>query len=708
MKDFIIKRKKLFISLCLAFALVLGAGIGVYSFAQKGSDVTVTLDKKSVTLEKGETFTFEPKVSGTDDKIVWKITDETVATVENGKVTALKEGSAVVTATAGGKEARCQIKVTDNGLVLKLETNVGNEDLNIMVGDSFDLVYSATYNSKAVNAVISVSVLDESVATINSGRINTAAAGSTQIVISAEWNGMKALDVINLNVVYDFIVGYESDTEFTVYNDSRAGETTYTIVPVLTENGKVLSKAQYEVSAAAYDEKIIGFDKTSLTVSGLTKGSTELELTFKSKVTGNAVKSTVNVTVGLYTEDKSASIKIPNAYIDEGNYAVSVKDVFADLSAEEIKGLSILALDDVTGASPIAISLENGVADTSGFIASGITGDRLWRVQSEKYSYIVKITVSEYNGLTYLLGEYLSPDAAYKYVLSEENNSNVVKVYNADTNALVTDGTFTIYPNDKKNGKIKINLKDNIGGANEHYGVYMYLEPMRLSFTLGGKYCDFYSLAEGPYEDMADTYSCNDWIVKIKLGADKTLEFDVENKVGLYQKGTYSLTPSSLDGGTITLSFDKPVLGSTSFECKYKNDGKKYSFGIKVGNKTYYFVQEGEISSANGVTEAFGGGYSSRGKNSDGTSGIWCSMYFAKDGTMFFDTYILSNISTVGTYVLNGDKQSGTITVDIEKAYCGNTRFEGTYRYDTASGKYVFEMFVYGSGYDTLTFTQQK
>lgn len=708
MKDFIIKRKKLFISLCLAITLVFAMGIGIYSFARKGSNVSVILDKKSVTLEKGETLVFEPTVSGTDEKIVWKITDESVAKVEDGKVTALAAGNAVVTASAGGKEARCQIKVTDNGLVLSIETNVGNEDLNIMVGDSFDLSYAATFNAKEVPATISVSVLDKSVATINGGKITSVAAGSTQIVINAEWNGMTAFDVIQLNVVYDLIVGYNGETEITVYNDQRGGDTTYTVDPVLTENGKRLTREQFEVYDAKYNEKIIGFDKSTLAVSGLTKGKTELELYFKSKVTGNTVKSAVNVGVELYNEDKTGSIKIPNAYIDEGNYTLTLKNVFTDLSEEQLAGLSILSVDDVTGNAPIGISLENGVADTSGFVASGIVGDRKWRVQCEKYSYTVKITVSEYNGLTYLLGEYLSPDVEYKYVLAEENNANSVKVYNASTNALVTDGTFKIYPNDKKNGKIEFSLNGAVGGSTSHLGVYMYREPMRLSFSLGGKYCDFYSLADGPYDDLADTYSCNDWLVQIKLGADKTCEFDVGNKVGLNRKGTYTLKPTSLDGGTITLSFGEPVLGATSFECKYKKDGKKYTFGIKVNNRTYYFVQEHELSTEVGITEAFGGGYSSRGVNSAGVASHWCSMYFGKDGTMFFDTFVGNNISTIGTYALTGDSQSGTITVDIEKAYCGNTRFEGTYRYDSATGRYVFEMFVYGSGYDMLTFTQQK
>ena len=707
MKNLTIKKGKLLSLSVLAAIVLCFAGIGIYSLAAQSPAVSITLDKKIVTLEKNESYTFDVTVSGTTDEVEWAITDDTVAKIEKGKVTALKEGSTVVTAKVKDKTARCQVKVTDNGLVLNIVTNVGNEKLNILVGDAFDLTYIARYNNKTVDAKISATVLNGEIASIEGGRILGKKAGVTQIVLEAEWNGMKAVDVIDLGVVYNIIADYENGSYVKIYNDPRAGAKTAELAPRLIENGKELAEGEFEVYGVDYDEKIISFDKDTLVVTGLSKGKTELEIVYKSKVTGNTVASAVEVEVDLYTEDKSSSINLGKAYIDEGSLAIDINKVFADLTSGQLAGLSVIRITDVTGAYGIKIPVENNVADMSSFIAGGIVGDRLWEIQCEKYSYIVGINVSEYDKYKFLVGEYISADYKYRYVLTNENDELKVAVYNAGAGSLIADGTFEVRDDSKNSGRIELKLNSSFNGERTIYGVYMNREPMRLSLSYNGKYNDAYSLAAGPYEKVADAYSCNNWLVNIRLNADKTCEFDVGNKVGLNQTGSYVLTPSGLDGGTIVMPFKNAIMGVTSFEGKYSTDGKKYSFGIKVNGKSYYFTQNGEVSTGNAVMAAFGGGDSSLGTSANGQSAAWCTLYFGTDGTMYFDVYYYSEIATVGTYSLTGDKKSGTITFDIEKAYCGYKHFEGTYKFDETTGKYVFDMFVYGSGHDNIRFTQK-
>ena len=150
-------------------------------------------------------------------------------------------------------------------------------------------------------------------------------------------------------------------------------------------------------------------------------------------------------------------------------------------------------------------------------------------------------------------------------------------------------------------------------------------------------------------------------------------------------------------------------MGATVFTGKYVVDGGKYSFGITVNGKSYYFEQNCKTEQNETLFSEFGGGYSSVGTAADGSSGGWLTLYFGTDGTVYFDTYYYrDDLATTGTYVLDGDKNSGTITVDIGKAYCGFKHFEGTYKFDEKSRKYVFDMYVYGSGYDNLRFTQMK
>ena len=75
---------------------------------------SITLDKTIFSLAVGETVQLTATVKpddATDKKVVWNSSDETVATVDDGKVTAVKSGKATITAKCGGKTAECAVTV---------------------------------------------------------------------------------------------------------------------------------------------------------------------------------------------------------------------------------------------------------------------------------------------------------------------------------------------------------------------------------------------------------------------------------------------------------------------------------------------------------------------------------------------------------------------------------------------------------------------
>ena len=87
-------------------------------FEKAGADIPatgVTLDKTTLSLTEGAsaklTATVEPE-NATDKAIVWTSSDNAVATVENGVVTAVKAGTATITAACGSAKAECAVTVT--------------------------------------------------------------------------------------------------------------------------------------------------------------------------------------------------------------------------------------------------------------------------------------------------------------------------------------------------------------------------------------------------------------------------------------------------------------------------------------------------------------------------------------------------------------------------------------------------------------------
>lgn len=75
----------------------------------------IVLDRTEAELKVYETVTLSAKLSPdnvTSPSLTWKTDNAEVATVDNGLVTALKAGTAVVTVSCQGKDASCTIKVS--------------------------------------------------------------------------------------------------------------------------------------------------------------------------------------------------------------------------------------------------------------------------------------------------------------------------------------------------------------------------------------------------------------------------------------------------------------------------------------------------------------------------------------------------------------------------------------------------------------------
>ena len=96
--------------LTIILSLLVVAGACVFTPEVSVEAAAAKLSKKSVKLEVGASKKI--KVKGTKKKAVWSSSDEKVATVKSGKITAKGEGSCKIIATVGSKKLTCKVTVT--------------------------------------------------------------------------------------------------------------------------------------------------------------------------------------------------------------------------------------------------------------------------------------------------------------------------------------------------------------------------------------------------------------------------------------------------------------------------------------------------------------------------------------------------------------------------------------------------------------------
>lgn len=147
----------------------------------------VSLDKSSLELTEGDEYTLVATVqpeNASNKSVSWKSEDETIATVSDGKVKAIKPGSTTITVTTadGNKSASCSIKVIER--IYHVESvSLDKSFLELNRGDEVTLV-ATVLPENATDKSVKWSSDNDKVATVNDGKIAAVAPGEAIITVT--------------------------------------------------------------------------------------------------------------------------------------------------------------------------------------------------------------------------------------------------------------------------------------------------------------------------------------------------------------------------------------------------------------------------------------------------------------------------------------------------------------------------------------------
>jgi uncharacterized protein YjdB len=235
---------------------------------------SISLDKQNLNLNVNDTQQFTASINpdnATDKGVTWESSDPTVAAVdENGKVTAVKVGTATITASSidntkgfhnyTPQSASCKITVKSNGdnpyPISVTGISLDKTSASVTEGDALQLTAAVTPKD-ATNTKVDWSSSDTTIAAVDgSGKITAVKAGTAVItavsednkdakaqctVTVTENNTPKLLQITNLTAGSSFKLGDDAKVSVKAENNSGKDQDVSLIVALYNESNKFIN-----------------------------------------------------------------------------------------------------------------------------------------------------------------------------------------------------------------------------------------------------------------------------------------------------------------------------------------------------------------------------------------------------------------------------------------------------------------------------------
>ena len=329
----------------------------------------VTLSQTELSLAKGATATLTKTVvpsDATNQKVRWSSNNTSVATVENGTVTAVSGGTATITVTTedGNYTATCEVTVT----VSATGVTLSQTELSLVKGATATLTATVA-PSDATNKKVTWSSTNTAVAIVENGTVTAVSGGAATITVTTEDGNHTATCEVTVTVPVTGVT--LPQTELSLVKGATA-TLTATVVPsdatnkqvtwsstntavAIVENGTVtaVSGGAATITVTTEDGNHTATCEVTVTVpvTGVTLSQTELSLAkgatatltatvLPTDATNKKVRwSSNNTAVAIVESGTVAALSAGNATItvttEDGNHTATCSVAVEATSAVE-------------------------------------------------------------------------------------------------------------------------------------------------------------------------------------------------------------------------------------------------------------------------------------------------------------------------------------------------------------------------------------
>lgn len=278
-------------------------------------DVPLTITPSNFTLKVGETKDIQASVEG----VTWSSNKEEIATVNNGKVTAIAEGTAELTATKDNKTAKATVTVTNaenpGPVVEKITLNKTNVDLKINTVETLtsDVDVDWSSDDETVAVIVNGTNRECNITGLKIGKATITATSKTN-------NSVKATATINV-----------ANPGEIINDDGNAPSILPNLSTVtLVQGEKMLLSANKEVTWLSDNPSKVEVSASGM-ISAVSEGSATIIATAKNGKTAAITVTVVNrdsqqgqeITKLELTPNQPISLKVGDKYQVKANENVT-------------------------------------------------------------------------------------------------------------------------------------------------------------------------------------------------------------------------------------------------------------------------------------------------------------------------------------------------------------------------------------------------